>query len=441
MDAEQTSLFESARSEWSLQVTGPEMRRVMQTLVSMNHGVNDPVMWVQKIGPATRRWYSNSFKLETYFDSSGTESDPESAVALPMSFLSAVNQLTNTYGRAEIFFNLAEDVLTATSAGEYVVVDETVDIDATPPFDPRIMDRVSGHHRFERVSLRADVLERIIGQYESMYHSVEDFDGPPAFIRIAAAHEHIRWTTDWSRWGRPRLSGYSTASTYINHFDVKFYPHHLFMFVGGIPHEEELVIGTVDSDFSEGTRYFAVIGLDWAAWSPVQDENWERWGKRVHRVFADFGFEPVNEECRADPNPDFPTEYEFRNDDVEISVAIIEGVAGPDCIRLGYMVQHSSTITPDVLEEVMEINSTLVNARLTINDWSMSLVVDSDDPAGPEDVAKALKSMLVAIGRITDIDELLPLFGGHRPKDDLDREIDEILGSDDEDDDEPGDGD
>jgi hypothetical protein len=71
----------------------------------------------------------------------------------------------------------------------------------------------------------------------------------------------------------------------------------------------------------------------------------------------------------------------------------------------------------------------LVNARLTIDDMVMALVVDADNVEKPEDIGNALKSMLVAIGRVTEVDELLPLFGGHRPKDDLDREIDEILDS------------
>jgi hypothetical protein len=428
MNAEQVSLFENARSEWSLHVTGPEMRRVMQTMASMNHGVPDPVMWVQKIGPATRRWFSNSFKLHTYFDTAGTDVDPETAVALPLSFLAAVNQLTNTYGAAEIFLNLAEDVLTGTSGGEYVVVDETVDVDSPPPFDPRFMDVVSGHRRFERVTVRSDVLGRIIDQYQSMFHSIDDIDGPPAFIRMVAEHDCIRWTTDWSRWERPRLSGYSVASTWINHFDIKFYPFSLFNLVAGIPHEEELVIGTVDAEFSEGKQYFSVIGLDWAAWCPVEDENWERWGRRIHRVFTDFGFEYEGADEFVGRFSEGETRT-FRNDDVEILVSIIDGAAGIDCVRLSYEVHHSSNITLGVLQEVMQINSELVNARLTIDDMVMALVVDADNVEKPEDIGNALKSMLVAIGRVTEVDELLPLFGGHRPKDDLDREIDEILDS------------
>ena len=426
MDAQKLNLFEGARSTWNIRVSGPEMRRVMQTMVSMNHGVKDPVMWVQKIGPATRRWFSNSFKLNVHFDAAGTEMDPESPVALPLSFLAAVNQLTNTYGTAEIFLNVDEGALTATWGGEYVVFDQTVDVNTPAPFDPRFMDIVSSHRRYEKVSVRSDVLARIADQYQAKLQTIEDIDGPPSFITLRTEHNHLRWTTDWSRWDRGRVSGYSTASTWINHFEVKFYPVPLFTFLDGIPHEEEVVIGTVDPEFSFGKQYFGVIGLDWAAWCPVENEDWERWGRHIRAAFKEFGFEFGE----IDPLFPFSIDHEIRTfvqDDVEIAVSIVDGSAGPDCIRLQYAVQHNCFVTPGIYTEIMRINNELVNARLTVDGSSMTLIVDVDNPDEESDIGDGIKSVLTAIGQVAEADELLPLFGGNRPKDELDREIDEIL--------------
>lgn len=427
------ALFENSRSDWNLQVTSHEMRRIMQTVHAMGHRVSDPVVWVQKIGPATRRWWSNTFKLNMFFDTAGTESDPPTPVAVPLSFLTAVYQLTETYGSASIFLNLDEDALTASSGGEYVVVDETVDITSEPPFDPRFMDRVSGHRRFEKVSVRSDVLDRIVSQYRTMRGTVEITDGPPAFLKISAGRDAIRWTADWSRWGRARMSGYSVASTWINHFEVTFFPESLFTFLTGILYEEELVLGTVAPEFSEGEHVFAVIGLDWAAWCPVDNENWERWDDRITAAFEEFGFGFEGE-------PHFSSDWSegevraFGKEDVEILVSIMDGAAGPDCVRLRYAVDHNCLVTMDLMKEVMEVNESLVGARLLLDGNEMSLIVDIDNPTGHDEVVNAIKSMLAAIGRVSGLESLLPLFGSHRPKDELDREIDEILESADADD-------
>ena len=55
-----------------------------------------------------------------------------------------------------------EAALTATWGGEYVVFDQTVDVNTPAPFDPRFMDIVSSHRRYEKVSVRSDVLARIV---------------------------------------------------------------------------------------------------------------------------------------------------------------------------------------------------------------------------------------------------------------------------------------
>lgn len=411
-------LFESSRSTWDLKVTGPEMRRVENMFRAMNHGVPDPVVWVQAVGPATRRWWSDAFQLNTYMDSAGTDTDPSVPVAIPLSFLSAVNQLTGTYGSAVVFLNTAEKVLTAESGGEYVVVDQTVDVNTPPPFDPMFATDAAEEPRCERITVRTDVLHRMMQQYRVMFGSIEEFHGPSAFTAMKAGRDQIQWTTDWSRWDRPRLSGYSVASTWINHFEITFFPATLFNFLLGIPMDEEVGLAYLEHWFSpDDASHFIVFGSDWAAWCPVEDEGWMRWDSRIESALEEFGFERVMAELGAEDTDAAGHEIRaFRNDDVEIHVSIIDGVAGPDCIRFTYALEHKSALTLEVLEEVLTVSAALVNARLVIDQFKLNVIVDVDHPEKHEEMLKGVKSMLTAIGRISGLDSLLPLFGGIREK-------------------------
>jgi hypothetical protein len=227
----------------------------------------------------------------------------------------------------------------------------------------------------------------------------------------------IRWTTDWSRWDRPRVSGYSTASTWINHFDVKFYPVTLFNFLNGMSYEEEIVLGC---DASLNPDMFSIAGLDWAVWCPVQDEGLERWGGRLRAAFQNFGFQEANfdpDDDDADIDLFFLDEgaTRFDNEDVSIVAQVIEGVAGPDCIRLTNQVLHNCLVTEQLLREVMTMNNTLVNARIMVYESSLDLIVDIDNPADVAGIAAGIHCMLVAIGQCAGLDEFLPLFGGIKP--------------------------
>ena len=408
MDEKDLSLFEADRSSWDLQVTGAEIGRVYKAFNGM-HPENDPVVWVQKVGPATRRWWSNSFKLNAFIDTAGTETDPEKPVAIPLIFLGNVGALATAYGTATIFLNQAENVLTAKSSGEYVFVDETFDVDTPAPFDP-VLPTLG-----EKVTVRAEVFDRIANQYRSVLFSLDEIKGPPAFLALNSTREFIRWTTDWSRFGRPRASGYAAASTWVDHFDIVFYPVTLFNFMSFLMYEDELTLGV---DQAMGSTVFCVSGLDWAAWCPVEDENWERWQFPVETAFEQCGFELVEPEDDDDLTAiiAYGDEHHlFRNDDLLVAVEIIEGMTGPDCVRLRHTTTHDCLVTEMLLKEVTSLNEALVGARLVIDDACTTLIVDVDNPSNPEEIAKGLRCLMAGIGRVAGLDELLPLFGGIAP--------------------------
>lgn len=417
MDAEKIGLFENHRSSWDIVVTAPELRRVFQAFGALLGRDFEGTVWVQKMGPATRRWFAEGFKARAFVDTAGTDSDPIVPVAVPLMFIATVGELADAYGTATVFLNEEEEVLTAKAGGEYVFVDEIVDVLSPAPFDPMEYTVKSSDRRFEKVSVRSDVVDRMVSGYRNMFHSIEEMGGPPAFISISTTRDMIRWTTDWSRWDRPRVSGYSTASTWINHFDVKFYPVTLFNFLNGLFYEEEIVLGC---DESLNPDMFSVAGLDWAVWSPVQDEGLERWGGRMRAAFQNFGFQEANydpDDDDADVDLFFLDESatRFDNEDVSIVAQVIEGVAGPDCIRLRNQVLHNCLVTEQLLREVMTVNNTLVNARIMVDESSLDLVVDIDNPTDVAGIAAGVHSMLVAIGQCAGLDEFLPLFGGIKP--------------------------
>mgnify|MGYP006271343035 FL=1 len=417
MDAKNIALFENNRSSWDLVVTAPELRRVFQAFAALVDREFEGTVWVQKIGPATRRWFAEGFKARAFIDTAGSDSDPIDPIALPVVFLATVGELSDAYGTATIFMNEDEEVLTAKAGGEYVFVDEFVDVNSPAPFDPLEYEIKSADRRYEKVSVRSDVVDRMVNGYRNVFHSIEKMGGPPAFISLSTTRDEFRWTTDWSRWDRPRVSGYSTASTWINHFEVKFYPVTVFNFLNGLFYEDELVLGCDDS---VNAAMFSIAGLDWAVWCPVQDENIERWGERLTAAFKNFGFQ------EAHANPDDEDDVidlmflgescaRYDRDDVSITVQVIEGVSGFDCIRLSNAVMHNCFVTEQLLREVMNINSELVNARITVDDNSLDLIVDIDNPTEVSDIAKGIHCMLVAIGRCAGLDEFLPLFGGIKP--------------------------
>ena len=417
MDAEKMGLFENSRSDWDIIVTAPELRRVFQAFGALLGRDFEGTVWMQKLGPATRRWFAEGFKARAFIDTAGTDSDPEEPVAVPLMFIATVGELADAYGTATIFLNQEEDVLTAKAGGEYVFVDEIVDVNSPAPFDPREYSVKSSARRFEKVSVRSDVVDRMVSGYRNMFHSIDDMGGPPAFITINTTRDMIRWTTDWSRWDKPRVSGYSVASTWINHFEAKFYPVTLFNFLNGLFYEEEIVLGC---DESLHPSMFSVAGLDWAVWCPVQDENLERWGGRIRAAFQNFGFvESGTDSDDEDAEVDLlflgEGRMQFDNEDVSIVAEVVEGVAGPDCIRLSNQVMHNCIVNEQLLREVMTMNSELVNARITVDDSSLDLIVDVDNPTDVGSIAAGIHGMLVAIGSCAGLVEFLPLFGGIKP--------------------------
>jgi hypothetical protein len=411
-----TELFDRDSSSWNLEVRAIELRRVCMAFQSMRAGPNGSV-WVQKVGPGTRRWFGPGFMCRAFIDTAAGPSDPDHAVAIPLKFLNMVVSLADSYGTATIYLrdSEGEKSLVARAGGEYLFVDELREVESPPPFPPMEYEELCGVRTFERVAVRADVLERISEGYMSMISSLDESNGPPAFLNLEASQGALRWTSDWTRWGMPRVSGYSTASTERGHFDLSFFPLTIFKFLSGLLFEEEVTFGANDSSVA---TVFGVQGLDWAVWSPVRDENNDRWEKSIREAFALHDFELfISEEDDWDPDDFWSVTFDpfsFTSGEKLVFAEVMEGRAGLDCIRLSTMLGAGYIESEALLRAVARQNEELTNARITVSDTGLiQLITDVDDPSGPESVATGLRSLLAAMEQIDGFDGFLPLFAAN----------------------------
>lgn len=415
MPGNHTNMFDQHRSPWDLEVRGVEIKRVVSAFTSMMREDDFPV-WVQKVAPGTRRWFIEGFMSRAYIDTAAGDNDPETPVALPLMFLVMAGELAGAYGTATVYLREVgtEHALTARAGGEYAFMDETFDESIPAPFHPLLYDKLSSDKRFEKVKLRADVLSRITSGYMTGLGSVEEMDGPPAFLTLSASRGNLRWTSDWSRWGKPLVSGSSAASTENGHFELTVFPISVIKFLSGIHSEDEVTLG---ADCSSAASVFGVQGLDWAVWSPVRDENMERWGRVIRDSFGQLDFEVFDHEDKWDPRDQWsvpPSSLSFTNGDDLLFANIIDGVAGPDCIRISHMLGSGFIVNETLLREVTRVNENLVNARITVTeDGFIELITDVDNPSGVEHIVDGVKAMVAAIRSIDGFEEFLPLFAAN----------------------------
>ena len=399
------NMFEAGHSSWTLTLTAVEIDRVRSMMAAINSRVDGKsIVWVKSAAPATRRWFVEGFHSRAFVDTAGADNDPVAPAAIPGYFLDSAHALAEAYGSVEVFFNENDNVLTAHAGAEYVAVDAYDPEETAAPYDP-ISDfaEMMGSKYMRNVIVRRDVIERVAGGYQRSLREITDLNPPAAFTRLRFTPTTMQWTTDWSRWGQPVVSGMAPA-TCDRYFDVEFYPFFMWGFVSCFLFEDEFTFGYDD-------EYVVLSGLDWAMWVKNIDEGVLRWGERANEVFSEFGFE--REE-------DIAESLVYVNDDIVINVIPLVGVAGPDCLNLSYTVVQNQDgaefeLTVEAMRELNEISAKLTNAKLCLSGSSVVIIVDIDNPRNSDQFADGVKAMLVAIGECAGLDTFLPLFAAVPP--------------------------
>lgn len=396
--------FEDNKSSWSLELTADEVNRVRAMIVAITARKDGrEFAWVQKTGPSTRRWFVQGYKIQAYFDAAATPDDPVTAVVIPAYALELAADLMEVNNSVTLFLNEKENIVVCRALDQYAAIDGYDPADSAPSFDPVAdVDSVFGGKYMRRVKVAADVLERIAGDYMTMRRRSFDGDSAPLppVTTLAFTPDSIRWTADWTRVGKPAVSGMAPAST-DRFFEVSFYPLFFWTYVDICPLDSEVTFGYDDT-------HVALWGDNWAVWGEAVSELYIRWADRADDVFGEFGFSRDEDSYGMD-------DLDYTNDDVSINVDVIEGVAGPDCIRLTYVVNSGVEVTKELLAETLALSGTLVGAKLEINESYLVVTVDIDNPRNSDQFKDGVTAMLAAIGRCGDFAKVLPLFSNVIP--------------------------
>lgn len=421
------NLFEGNHA-WEIEVSSSEIARVHAMMTGIASRIdNRNVVWVMNIGNGVRRWFCQGYMTRAYVDAPGTDSDPTEPVIIPMEFLPAVEGLLESNDSASIYLNEDENVITCRSGDEYAVIDAYDDDDLRPSFRPftgRPVDRRrDGHAR-----VKTSVFERMSVLYGASHRTIREIPGLAAFTTLSFERDTMRWTTDWTRWGKSATSGVCPAEIDTRPFSVRLYPSALFRFFAYMPMAEEMEVIVHDAGFPKGGVTFQ--GDDWGVVVQLFSEGRARHGSLLEEVFGGFGFTAEDESdddieefmsLQFEDESDVPVILSdtrlFTNGDVVIFAEMIPGTAGPDCIRLSHHIGDRLALTPELLAELNHLNDDLVNARLVQGVAGfVSLIVDIDNPRDHEQIRDGITNMLAAIGACDGFEQFLPLFAGAAPE-------------------------
>ncbi|MGA1363220.1 MAG: hypothetical protein ACO36A_09895 [Ilumatobacteraceae bacterium] len=395
-----TSPFENHRSSWEITLNDDEINRVRAMLHAISaRKDNREFVWVKRTGPSTRRWFVEGYHIRAYLDFPAGPADPEEVIAVPAHVLDLAAELTEPNSEVTLFLNEKENILVCRALDQYSAADCFAPEITEPTFDPvSDVDPVLGGKYMRRVRVKTDVLERIADQYMNLRRSTYDGSSsptPPA-TTLAFTPDTIRWTTDWSRLGKPAVSGMAPAVT-DRYFDVTFYPLYFWTYVSICPLGSEV-------SFGWDNHHVAIWGDNWAVWGDELSEMSVRWTERADDVFEEYGFSRNTDLSDNDS-------LTYENDDVMISVEVIDGAAGTECLRLTYILDSGVEVTREVLAETMALSDRLVAAKLAITESFLTVTVDVDNPRNSDQFKDGVAALLAAIGRCGDFAKALPLFG------------------------------
>ena len=419
------SLFEGDH-KWEIEVSGPEIFRVhamMRGIAARKDGRN--VVWVRNMGGGTRRWYCEGYMTRAYVDALGGASDPVDPVTIPMEFLPTIEDLVQEHDSAVIFLNEEDNVITCRAGDEYAVIDAPTDPELGPTYTPRLQ-RTTDLERDATATVKSSVLERIASTYRQSAMSVKDLKGMTAFTTLAFDRDCMRWTNDWTRWGKSATSGMCAAVTSTHHpFSVRFYPSATFSFFDCVPLPEDVQI-VVDDCHHGAPGFVTFLGDDFGIVVKLFPEGLMRYDWLISPVLGEFGFEAADTDetegeleefmRSAVVNPEdvrkLPVDWElYSNGDVSLFVEVVPGTAGHDCIRLSHHIGDPVPVTVRLMKELSYLNSELVNARLVVSAGGfVSILVDVDNPRDPDQMRDAVTNMLAAIGSCDGFEQFLPLF-------------------------------
>jgi len=394
------TLFNQGLENWSMSISPRQLERVMAMQSPMN--TNDSsVVWVQSIGPATRRWFTKAYLIHSWVDAAGDVTDPKEQVAIPEIFLDTMHDLAVAYGQVVITFNETENVFIARAGDEYICIDQVDEFDADVqivgmlPAEPENTGTCSA-------TLPADMFHRVTQSYFSSLNALSA-ENPfmPAFTTFEVGDGWVNHTSDWSRWNKSPSSGAMRAET-VGSATVTVFGPFLWGAMNLTPEGGDISLHIVGAN----PEALYITGDDWGIGVPACFEPMVRWRHFISFNFAEAGYLPV------DKNISLTQESEsYVSGTTVITVQVFDAVSdGPEVVRFSSPIARSTSLTEATMLELLGLNAELMNAKLVMNDGTIYVVVDTPIIGPKGTFARDVAFVEQAIKRCEGLDGFLGLF-------------------------------
>lgn len=387
-----------ASEGWTIEVTPMEMMRVLTFARSRLSHVDDSVVWVKHNGVASRRWLIGGDRFWMWVDSTGGSADPVDVVAIPVPFLDAVCELAQAFGTATIYRDAADGRFAAYSADEHLWWDSIENHPDTWYFDEEVSfaDPVSAKVDFS-------ALERMVSTYGTNrggLHRGESGTIPP-YVTLGVGGGRLRWTTSYTRFNQPDVSGSTVAETDGEGL-VAFCPLDMFRVIHVVPTVGEVTVSWESSDAGE----VCLHDEDWGIVCEITDEV-------VHQVYEEVdGAFTENEWIETDPFGLRRGVLTYRNaEERVVVVTVVEGVdSALDCVRMSTRVATVEGDPGAVLENLNALNGKLVGAKVIRDGDGVYVCVEFSAPAPRGYIGVKIRDLFRHAARCDGLDQFLPLF-------------------------------
>lgn len=394
------TLFTEGLENWSMSISPRQLERVMAMQSPMNAN-ESTVVWVQSIGPATRRWFTKGYLIHAWVDAAGDVTDPKEQVAIPEIFLDTMHDLALAYGQVVLTFHETENVFIARAGDEYICIDQVDGFDT----DIHIVGMLPAEPANKgtcTATLPADMFHRVAQSYFNSLHALSP-ENPfmPAFTTFEVGEGWVHHTSDWSHWNKSPSSGAMRAET-VGSATVTVFGPFLWGSMNLTPEGGDISVHIVGAN----PEALYITGDDWGFGIPACFEPMVRRKSFLSGNFSEAGYMPVEK------NVPLTQESEsYISGTTVITAQIVESVNDcPELVRLSSPVARTSSLTEPLMMELLQLNAELANAKLVINDGSIYVVVDSVITAPKGTFARDLAFVEQAIKRCEGLDGYLGLF-------------------------------
>jgi hypothetical protein len=396
------TLFNEAIQDWSMTISSRQIERVISMKMPINATTgNSSVVWVQSIGPATRRWFTKGYQIHAWVDAAGDETDPKDPVAIPEIFLDALHNLALGYGEVVVTFHEEHDVFIARAGDEYACIDHLDELESDIQI-VGMLDAEPDNRGTCTATLPADMFHRVAESYINSLGTLSSENTMmPAFTTFEVGDGWVNHTSDWSRWNMSPTSGAMRAQT-VGSATVAVYGPFLWSSMNLTPEGGDISLHIVGAN----PEALYITGDDWGIGVAACFEPMVRWRHFISFNFAEAEYLPV------DKNISLTQESEsYVSGTTVITVQVFDAVSdGPEVVRFSSPIARTTSLTEATMLELLGLNAELMNAKLVMNDGTIYVVVDTPIIGPKGTFARDVAFVEQAIKRCEGLDGFLGLF-------------------------------